>query len=134
MAYSIQRKQKIQEVLELKDETGALVHTLHINLDVDEVAPRLYRAKKELAERQQSLSAAPSDDAMEQYGRAIITLFEAIFGADNTEKIAAFYDSKYTEMLLDMFPFITEVVYPRLNDLEAQKVAQLKGMRKKFGR
>lgn len=132
MAYSIQRKQRISEVLELRDETGAVIHTLKIELDIEKVAPRLYKAKKALAGMQAKYAQAPSDEALEAYGKAVVELIAALFGAENAQTVIEFYNERYLEMLTDLFPFITEVIYPRFNDLEAKKIAQFKGMRNKM--
>ena len=41
-------------------------------------------------------------------------LYTSIFGDSGTQKILAFYDNAYFEMSLQVFPFIVDVVKPRI--------------------
>ena len=65
MAYQVQRKSRIKETLELLDETGAVVESLDVDLNVDQIAGRVNKAYEVLGAAQTALQKnARSDEAM----------------------------------------------------------------------
>ena len=129
MVFVVQRKSQVEEILELRDEQGNLAHSLSVKLDVEKIAPALYKARKELIEAQNKANAA---EAYEDIGAKEMAFFKIVFGEENANLICEFYDGKYTEMLLDITPFITEVIYPKINQISNQKMEQLKAARRKM--
>lgn len=126
MAYQVKRKSKIKERLELCDESGAVVLPIDVEINVDDMASRITAAQQTLYMAQALVNKEPqSEKAQEAFGSAVIALFAVIFGKDNTDKIVAFYDGRYTEMLLDVFPFITEVIMPKIKSASAERKQQL---------
>lgn len=126
MAYQIKRKSRIKERLELCDESGEVVLPIDVEINVDDIAVKLAAAQQTLGMAQALINKEPtSAKAQEAFGSAVIAMFSVIFGEDNAEKIIAFYDGRYTEMLLDVFPFINEAIMPKIKAASAERKQQL---------
>ena len=71
MAYEIQRKQRIQDQLVLKDENGEVAHILDIDLDADTIAGRYTRAVNNVIRAEQILAAKDAGEIWKRdYGSA----------------------------------------------------------------
>lgn len=126
MAYQIKRKSRINERLELCDESGAVVLPIDVEINVDDIAGKLTAAQQTLGMAQALINKEPkSAEAQEAFGAAVIALFAVIFGKDNADKIIAFYDGRYTEMMLDVFPFINEAIMPKIKAASEERKRQL---------
>jgi hypothetical protein len=124
--YTITRKNRIREQLQLCHADGSVALTVDVDLNVDEIQARAVQAYKEIGKVQEQIRRAPgSTEAMEAYGNAAIALFNVIFGEEGTRKILAFYEDHYTEMLLDVFPFINSEIFPKIAEASAARRAQL---------
>ena len=53
---------------------------------------------------------------MAQFGEAIVDLMVLLFGEANAVTIIDFYDQNYPEMLLEVMPFIQQVIQPKLEE------------------
>jgi hypothetical protein len=142
MAYQIQRKKTVDETLELLDANGNVGCKVRVSLDADSIASEFtvrYRAvaeaQQKLKQYQEQVKNADEDEAiegvaesMELLGEAVISIFQLIFGNDGAQQIVKFYESRYLEMCLDIFPFINNVVQPaiekRLQDQHSQLVSK----------
>ena len=51
--------------------------------------------------------------------------FAVIFGEETAGKIVEFYEGRWTEMLLDLFPFINNEIMPKIRAASADRKAQL---------
>ncbi len=141
MTYQIKRKQKVTEHLELVDENGVVVHVLEVNLDADNMVKKIHRKYAELMKtlsetteiKRKAESGEILEECVEKLGHAVVALFEAVFGVDDTKKILDFYDSCYFEMCTDVVPFITEVVIPQIQKIneENRKKVRMSYNRKK---
>jgi hypothetical protein len=117
--YQIKRNHIVEE-LEIEDNGK----TLHINVDinVDTMLKAYTNAQYKIA--QASLDAKKASEAKdvskaeEAMGIAVLSLFEVIFGTEQTKKIVKFYDNKSLEMLGDIAPFISEVIAPRFKEAQ----------------
>lgn len=126
MAYQITRKNRIIEDLELCNADGSVAETFHVDLNVDQIAGRLNKARSALAQAQADLRDAPDDaQKIEAMGNAIIALFDVIFGEDGRKRIVEFYEDAYTEMLVDVFPFIADVILPKIEAASEARKNQL---------
>lgn len=126
MSYQVQRKSRIKETLELLDETGAVVESLDVDLNVDQIAGRVNKAYEVLGAAQTALQKnARSDEALEAYGKAVLAVFDVIFGEDGTKKLISFYDGNFNEMLLDVFPFINDEIMPKIRAASADRREQM---------
>ena len=126
MAYQVQRKNHIQETLELLDMDGKVRHVLTVDLNVDQIANRVGKAFEDIGRLQNDLQKSPTDPAMQEaYGRAVLATIEVIFGEEQTKTILDYYEDSYNEMLLDLFPFINDYVMPQIREASARRKEQL---------
>ncbi len=123
MAYQITRKAKITETLELYRADGSLAETINVDLDIDLMGGRVNKARENMAIAQ--LELEKDNRNVEAFGRAVLSLFNVIFGEDGTRRIVDFYDGKEGEMLLDLFPFINNVIMPQVEAASAARKQQL---------
>ena len=124
--YQVTRQNRIKEQLQLCHADGTVALTADVDLNVDMIANRVSKAYETLGIAQLALQEAPNDGAaMEAYGNAVISVFNVIFGEENTQKIVEFYENNWTEMLLDLFPFINNEIMPKIREASADRKAQL---------
>lgn len=114
--YELKRSTQIHEQVKLGEEI------LDVNLDADIIAKdfnarynKVIRAEQVMREMQLQNSPTMLETAQKDYGEAIISLLEIVFGAENAAKIIEFYENKYIEMSIEIFPFILDVIAPQLN-------------------
>ena len=113
--YKIQRKNRIREELQLCNEDGSVELNIPVDINVDEIQGRALKAMQELSRCQAEIRRDPkSDTAIEAFGNAVIALFVVIFGEEGAKQILAFYENSYSEMLVDVFPFITGEILPKI--------------------
>lgn len=124
--YQITRKNRIKEQLQLCHADGAVALTADVDLNVDKIAMRVNKAYEVLAMAQNALQKDPENPAtLTAYGNAVVAVFAVIFGEENAGKILEFYENNYTEMLLDVFPFINNEIMPKIREASAERRAQL---------
>ena len=124
--YQVTRKNRIKEQLQLCHADGTVALTAEVDLNVDVIAARVSKAYETLGMAQNALSDDPRNPAtMEAYGNAVIAVFNVIFGEEQTAAIVEFYENNYTEMLLDLFPFINNEIMPKIAEASEARKAQL---------
>ena len=123
--YSLKRKQRINEQLALVNEQGKQVKVLTVDLDVDTVLGRYNQAKNTIIRAEQIIKDNQSEKNLEEYGQAVCELLEVIFGESNTKEILDFYDNRYVEMLDEVYPYILEVIEPKLRQISREKAKQM---------
>lgn len=124
--YQVTRKNRIKEQLQLCHADGTVALTAEVDLNVDVIASRVSKAYETLGMAQNALAEDPRNPAtMEAYGNAVIAVFNVIFGEEQTAAIVAFYENNYTEMLLDLFPFINNEIMPKIAEASEARKAQL---------
>lgn len=138
MAYTVTRKNRIKEELQLCHADGTVALSVNVDLNIDEIGARVSKAYETLGMAQNTLEKSPnSEAAMKAYGEAVIAVFNIIFGEEDAAKILSFYEGNYTEMLLDVFPFIDGEIIPKVREAsEARKkqlLAAAKATRKRGG-
>lgn len=126
MAYQITRKNRIKEELQLCHADGSIAEQIIVDLNVDEITARVQKAYEVLGVAQAALEKEPnSPQLVEAYGNAIVAVFRVIFGDEGTERILKFYEKNYTEMLLDIFPFLNDVIMPQIRAASEARKQQL---------
>ena len=128
--FELKRSEKIVEQIKLGDEI------IEVNLDAGAIQARFTKGYNELLRAQSALNGATSDtldavsDKLEQYGNAVVGVLQVIFGEKNTQKILAFYENNYTEMFTQIYPFIGEVIIPKISEASKRKADELKALYK----
>lgn len=132
MAYQIKRSAKITETLELCGDSGDVVKSLPITVDIDTIAAELRGRLATMTTAEKQLKKAVNDgdygEAYALYGQTVKDVFTLCFGKQNTEEITEFYDGNYVEMSFALVPFIYDVILPAANKVIAQRRAALKGI------
>jgi hypothetical protein len=124
--YQVTRKNRIKEQLQLCHADGSVALTADVDLNVDKIAARVNKAYEVLGMAQNALQNDPHNpETLTAYGNAVAAVFAVIFGEENAAKIVEFYENNYTEMLLDIFPFINDHIMPQIREASAQRREQL---------
>ncbi|MCQ5127960.1 hypothetical protein NE454_26585 [Blautia producta] len=128
MAYQAKRRKQFAEDFELVTADGVVAHTLHVALDADDMVAKISRKYAELTKtlaetteiQRRADSGEIEEGCVEKLGMAVVNLFEAVFGQEDTQTIVDFYDSRYIEMCREVTPFITQVVMPRCIEIKKE--------------
>ena len=123
--FQVTRKNRIKETVQLCNADGTVAQEINVDLNVDTIAARMNKAYEMLGMAQNQLQADNNPVNAETFGRAVIAVFEVVFG-DDCKKILDFYENSYTEMLLDLFPFINDEIMPKIREASEQRKNQLK--------
>lgn len=135
----LERKKKLVDTLELKNENGSTFAILNIDLDVDRIMAEYNRARNDVIRTQQKIKDDPQNpEILNEYGKAIVSVLDVLFGTENTKKLLEFYENKYSELLEMIFPYIANEIEPRMREIVNDKVAKMKAQfdrkqRRKFG-
>lgn len=117
--YTIKRNHLVEE---LQIEDNGKILDLTVDINIDSILQQYNRAQYRIAQAAQAAKQAANDKDMETVesamGDAILSLFEIVFGHDQTQKIIEFYDNRAFEMLTDISPFITSVVAPKIQEAQ----------------
>lgn len=123
----LERKKKLVDTLELKNEDGSTFAILNIDLDVDRIMTEYNRARNDVIRAQQKIKADPQNpEILNEYGKAIVSVLDVLFGTENTKKLLEFYENKYSELLEMIFPYISNEIEPRMREIVNDKVAKMK--------
>jgi len=127
--YKLSREKKIIEQIEL--DGGEVID---INIDVENISNdfnqaynKVIAAEKKMAELKIKTDNKEVIDLNieRDYGEAVIALFSVVFGEENTSKILNYYENRYIEMSSEVFPFIINVVVPRMKTYMEEKRKKL---------
>lgn len=140
MAYQAKRSKKVLEEFELVDENNKVVECLKVDLSAPGLTEKIRQKYVALANVQQEVQKINAGNNTQEevmractlLGTAVVALIEAAFGREDAEKILAFYENGYSEMAVEVLPFISQVVLPRLYEIkkENQKATLSKYNRK----
>ena len=120
--YVVERAKKIKEQLKLVHDEKTKV--VEINLSVTK---RLESFNKNYRNVEMCLiEAQQGKNDFDKYGKAVIGLFNIVFGEKETQEIIEFYDCDYSEMLIDIFPFINNVITPAFIKERNRRMKQIK--------
>lgn len=123
--FQVTRKNRIKETVQLCNADGSVAEEINVDLNVDTIAARMNKAYEMLGIVQNQLQQDNNPANAEAFGKAVIAVFEVVFG-DECEKLLKFYENSYGEMLLDLFPFINDEIMPKIREASEQRKKQLK--------
>lgn len=141
MAYQAKRTSMYTQDFELVDEMGQVVHKMKVELDPDSIVKKLSEQYINLIHAQENLSSIRVDEAnvaqlAEKYellGNALVVMIESVFGKEHTDIIVEFYKNRYNDMIVQVLPFIINVVLPDLRSIAKQNKKEiLKKYNRKF--
>ena len=131
--YQINRTNHIVDEVKMTDNGRELI--VKVDLNVERIMGRYNAARRAIAAAQQNVKDIQETDRKEellpqataQLGSAIMALFELIFGEEQTQRIAEFYDGDHLGMLGDFIPYLTEVVMPKIQKAQEQLASKYAG-------
>ena len=127
--YQIQRKNRIKEQLQLCHANGEIACTLDVDINVDRMTAQISKAYDQLGKAQNELMKdRTSDKLIEEYGKAVVLVLTVIFGEDGCKKILDFYEDNYTECLLDILPFVSGEIMPKIREASKARKEQLQAL------
>ena len=125
--YQLKKSAPFEDDIELLDESGNVVRTIHISLCLDKLLGRYNETINAL--KAAEIAIDPKDEqSLEAYGQIVMQLLRLIFGAD-ADVILAHYEGRYLEMLDNIMPYIFHTVGPELRKLSRQRMDALKAAR-----
>ena len=125
--YQLKKDVPFEDDIELLDESGNVVRTIHISLCLDKLLGRYNETVNAL--KAAEIAIDPKDEqSLEAYGQIVMQLLRLIFGAD-ADVILAHYEGRYLEMLDNIMPYIFHTIGPELRKLSRQRMDALKAAR-----
>ena len=125
--YQLKKNAPFEDDIELLDESGKVVRTIHISLCLDKLLGRYNETVNAL--KAAEIAIDPKDEqSLEAYGQIVMQLLRLIFGAD-ADVILAHYEGRYLEMLDNIMPYIFHTIGPELRKLSRQRMDALKAAR-----
>ena len=125
--YQLKKDVPFEDDIELLDESGKVVRTIHISLCLDKLLGRYNETINAL--KAAEIAIDPKDErSLEAYGQIVMQLLRLIFSAD-ADVILAHYEGRYLEMLDNIMPYIFHTVGPELRKLSRQRMDALKAAR-----
>ena len=125
--YQLKKDVPFEDDIELLDESGKVVRTIHISLCMNKLLGRYNETVNAL--KSAEIAIDPKDEqSLEAYGKIVMQLLRLIFGAD-ADVILAHYEGRYLEMLDHIMPYIFHTIGPELRKLSRQRMDALKAAR-----
>ncbi|HNX64899.1 MAG TPA: hypothetical protein PKI60_06940 [Oscillospiraceae bacterium] len=124
MAYQVKRLKKIEDAIELLNNDGSVAKVISVNLTVEDIALQINKARNDIISAQLFIKKAGIEqisEAQEQLGTAVISLFNLVFGEQQTAEILDFYENNYSEMITCIFPFISDVIFPAIAEAAKER-------------
>ena len=125
--YQLKKNVPFEDDIELLDESGKVVHTIHVSLCMNKLLGRYNETVNAL--KAAEIAVDPKDEqSLEAYGQIVMQLLRLIFGAD-ADVILAHYEGRYLEMLDNIMPYIFHTIGPELPKLSRKRMDALKAAR-----
>ena len=125
--YQMKKDVPFEDDIELLDESGKVVRTIHVSLCMNKLLGRYNETVNAL--KAAEIAIDPKDEqSLEAYGKIVMQLLRLIFGAD-ADVILAHYEGRYLEMLDNIMPYIFHTIGPELRKLSRQRMDALKAAR-----
>ena len=125
--YQLKKNVPFEDDIELLDESGKVVRTIHVSLCMNKLLGRYNETVNAL--KAAEIAIDPKDEqSLEAYGQIVMQLLRLIFGAD-ADVILAHYEGRYLEMLDNIMPYICHTIGPELRKLSRQRMDALKAAR-----
>ena len=125
--YQLKKDVPFEDDIELLDESGNVVRTIHISLCMNKLLGRYNETVNAL--KSAEIAIDPKDEqSLEAYGKIVMQLLRLIFGAD-ADVILAHYEGRYLEMLDHIMPYIFHTIGPELRKLSRHRMDAMKAAR-----
>ena len=125
--YQLKKNVPFEDEIELLDESGKVVHTIHVSLCMNKLLGRYNETVNAL--KAAEIAIDPKDEqSLEAYGQIVMQLLRLIFG-DNADVILSHYEGRYLEMLDNIMPYVFHTIGPELRKLSRKRMDALKAAR-----
>ena len=125
--YQLKKNVPFEDDIELLDESGKVVRTIHVSLCMNKLLGRYNETVNAL--KAAEIAIDPKDEqSLEAYGQIVMQLLRLIFGAD-ADVILTHYEGRYLDMLGNIMPYIFHTIGPELRKLSRQRMDALKAAR-----
>ena len=125
--YQLKKNVPFEDDIELLDESGKVVRTIHVSLCMNKLLGRYNETVNSL--KAAEIAIDPKDEqSLEAYGQIVMQLLRLIFGAD-ADVILAHYEGRYLEMLDNIMPYIFHTIGPELRKLSRRRMDAMKAAR-----
>ena len=116
--HTIQKSKAFDDELKLVDDGRELILKIHIDINTGAI-PKYRALGLKLLDMEKK-----GEKDVEEIGRIIVDMMKLLLGDTNTEKIIAFYDGNYTQMLGDVFPYIQQIIVPAMEKMAKERKKQ----------
>lgn len=122
--YEIQKTKAFDDTLRLVDGERQL--DLHISFTINmDLLTKFRKLQLRIAELQREQAAGRTDAIAVPLGQALVETMQLLLGVQNTEDILLFYGGDNTQMLCDVYPYITQVLVPEMQKACKERKKQL---------
>ena len=125
--YQLKKDVPFEDDIELLDESGKVVRTIHVSLCMNKLLGR-YNGTVNALKAAEIAIDPKNEQSLEAYGQIVMQLLRLIFGAD-ADVILAHYDGRYLEMLDNIMPYIFHTIGPELRKLSRRRMDAMKAAR-----
>ncbi len=120
--YKVTRTDKLKETFVV--EAGEERLELTVDIDIDTFIAKFNRTRAELVAATSKVKDG-GQAAVDGYGEAVVALLRLVFGDAQTAELLTFYDGRYTALLMDVYPFLNDVVIPAVAAASSARRQQL---------
>ena len=124
--YVIQKSQAFTDTITFQTNGEAEDLTVPIKLNVtSELIPQYRAVQLRMLELQKQNQTDPGNEAViNGIGECIVQTMTLLFGEENAEAIIRFYDNDLAQMLMDVFPYIRDVIIPQIEKIAKERKQQ----------
>lgn len=128
MAYQLKKTSLFEDDLDLLDESGNVVKTIHLSLDLETIMGRYTKALGRMLQAGDAVDPH-STTSMSMYGACVIEFLQVIFG-DDTGAILAHYKGRYIDLIEQVLPYIYKHIGQQIHDITQGRLEAMKEARR----